>query len=60
MKQDESQGCFKPSYVPGPGLWPLSGEGGCSEEGTKRDIMSNKAHPRNHQHAELCFVKNRS
>ena len=31
MKQDESQGCFKPSYVLGPALWPVSGEGGCSE-----------------------------
>ena len=33
MKQDESQGCFKPSYALGPTLLPLSGESGCSEEG---------------------------
>ena len=31
MKQDESQGCLKPSYVLGPAQWPVSGEGGCSE-----------------------------
>ena len=33
MKQDESQGCLRPSYVLGPALWPVSGEGGCSKEG---------------------------
>ena len=33
MRQDESQDCLKPSNVPGPALWPLSVEGGCSEEG---------------------------
>ena len=32
-KQDKSQGCLKPSYVVGPAVWPVSGEGGCSEEG---------------------------
>ena len=31
--EDESQGCLKPSYVLGPALWPVSGEGGSSEEG---------------------------
>ena len=31
MKQDEGQGCLKQSYV----LCALSGEGGCSEEGSK-------------------------
>ena len=31
MKQDESQGCFK-AQLCSPALWPLSGEGGCSEE----------------------------
>ena len=35
MKQDEMRGCLKPSYVMGPTLWPLPGEGGCSEEGPK-------------------------
>ena len=39
MKQDESQGCLKPSYVLGPALRLLSGEGGCSKEGTKRAKM---------------------
>ena len=37
-------GCLKPSYVLGPVLWPVSGEGGCSEEGGggggKRDKIS--------------------
>ena len=33
MKQDESQACLKPSYVLGPALWPVSGEGGYSEKG---------------------------
>ena len=46
MKQDESQGCLKPSYVLGPALWPLSGEGECSEEEAERDKISNKNHPR--------------
>ena len=36
MKQDASQGCLKPIYVPGPTIWHLSGEGGCSEERAKR------------------------
>ena len=50
MKQDESQGCLKASSVMGPALWPLSGEVGGSEEGVKKDKISNKKHPRNHQH----------
>ena len=50
MKQDESQGCQNSSYVPGSTLWPLSREGGCSKEGTKRDRISNKNPPTNHQH----------
>ena len=33
MKQDESQGCLKPSYILGPALWLVSGDGGCSAEG---------------------------
>ena len=36
MKQDESQSCLKPSYVLGSALWPLAGEGGCSEEGGQK------------------------
>ena len=35
MKQDESQGCLKPSYVLQPALWSVSGEGGCTQEGGK-------------------------
>ena len=51
MKQDESQGCLKLSYVLGPALWTVTGEGGCSEEGAKRDQnISDKNHHRNHQH----------
>ena len=53
MKQDESQGCLKPSYVPKPALWPLSGEGKCSEEGTIRDKISDK----NHQHTVEYFIQ---
>ena len=40
MKQNESQGCLKPSYVLGPALWPVSGEGGCSEGGGPNEIKS--------------------
>ena len=50
MKQDESQGFLKPSYALRPALWPVSGEGGCSEVGVKRDKISNKNHPSHHQH----------
>ena len=50
MKKDDRQDCLKPRYVPKLALGPLSGEGGCSEEGLKRDKISNKNHPRNHQH----------
>ena len=35
MKKDERPGCLKPRYVPELALGPLSGEGGCSEEGPK-------------------------
>ena len=57
MKQDESQGCLKLSYVLGPALWTLTREGGCSEEGAKRDKnISDKNHPRNHQHTVKYFI----
>ena len=48
MKQDESQGCLKPSYVPLPyGL--RMGKVDAVRMGGKRDIISNKNHPRNYQ-----------
>ena len=54
MKQNESQGCLMPSYVPPP--YNLSGVGGSSEEETKRDKISNKNHHRNHDHT-IVFNK---
>ena len=41
INQVESQDCLKHSYVLEPILWPLSGQGRCSEEGTKTDKLSN-------------------
>ena len=58
MKQVEGQGCLKPSYAPGPALWPLSGEGGCSEKGHKRDTISNKNHPRNTLYTQSIIKQN--
>ena len=59
MKQNESQGCLNTIITKGPTLWPLAGEGGCSVEGAKRDKLSNKNHPKNHQHISynLYFQK---
>ena len=45
MVLDETQSCLKPCYVPGPSLGPLSREDVCSEDGAKRDKISNKNHP---------------
>ena len=50
MKQDESQGYLKPSYVLGPVHLPVPGEVRFSEEGAKRNKTSNKNHHSNHQH----------
>ena len=49
MKQNESQGCLKSGYVLWPALWPLSGEDGYRVKGPKRQKISNKNSPRNHQ-----------
>ena len=40
MKQIESKGCLKSSYVPGLAIRPLSGEGRCSEEMAKKKKKS--------------------
>ena len=56
MKQDERQSCLKPSYVLGLALWLVSREGGCSKEGAKRDKISSKNHPTNHQHTVFHII----
>ena len=55
VKQDESQGSVKLSYVPGPALW--FGEGGRNEVGVKRDKISNGNHPRNYQYTVKYFIQ---
>ena len=50
MKQDQSQGCLNSNYYKGAALGPFAGDGGCSEEGAKKDKMSNKNHPKNYHH----------
>ena len=60
VKQGESHGCLKPSYVLGPTLWHLSGEEGYSKEGAKREKISNKDHHRNqHNTTVLYFIYSR-
>ena len=49
MKQDESHSCLNTNTYKVV-LWSLAGEGGCNEEGAKRDKISNKNHPKKHQH----------
>ena len=43
----DETGLFKAQFCSGPALWSLSREGGCREDRAK---ISNKSHPRNHQH----------
>ena len=47
IKQDESQGCLNANNYTGSALWPMAGEGGCSEEGIKTDKISHKNHAKN-------------
>ena len=46
MKQDESQGCVNTNNYKGARPIAFDLEGGCSEEGIKRDKISNKNHPK--------------